>query len=493
MKRRIANLIMVLSILLIVLSGVMAVGNVKGWFQKADIKENCLVEEKTGEASITRSGIAYSLSKGTILREQDVLETMSGSGILLKMNGIAIGVDADTRFAITKCNENAFGVELHQGVLFLVNQSENFAITVKSAENSYTSKGKNTVFSADVQNGVQTISVLSGTVGGKLKESNLDIQEGQTSLAFNKEDGTLENDIQTLEPESLDSFILKQAITLAGDQELFVSIEKLNSVIQQREQEKAKANEELLVLSKKDRKKVVKKADVDKEKNQTKEPKEDKKSALKETESEKNQQLSSLSPDAQDSGVPRESQKPARKEKAHAKSGKKPEAGKKPSSSPSEKTENHNQKQEKNDTQASGKPEDKPQKIYECTISIHCTSILSHMEDLKESKTGYVPSDGCILTTTKVEFTDGETVYDVLKRTCDTLDIQMEAAYTPLYKTYYVEGIHNLYEFDCGRQSGWMYKVNGWYPNYGCSSYKLKDGDAITWNYTCEGLGKDVS
>ena len=37
-----------------------------------------------------------------------------------------------------------------------------------------------------------------------------------------------------------------------------------------------------------------------------------------------------------------------------------------------------------------------------------------------------------------------------------------------------------------------MYKVNGWFPNYGCSSYKLEDGDTIVWCYTCKGLGTDV-
>ena len=37
-----------------------------------------------------------------------------------------------------------------------------------------------------------------------------------------------------------------------------------------------------------------------------------------------------------------------------------------------------------------------------------------------------------------------------------------------------------------------MYKVNGWFPNYGCSSYYLEDGDTIVWTYTCNGLGADV-
>ena len=89
-------------------------------------------------------------------------------------------------------------------------------------------------------------------------------------------------------------------------------------------------------------------------------------------------------------------------------------------------------------------------------------------------------------------FSDGETVFDVLRRACTAQQIQLEYSWTPLYDSYYIEGINNLYEFDCGGESGWMYKVNGWFPNYGCSSYSLKDGDVIVWCYTCNGLGADV-
>jgi hypothetical protein len=61
-----------------------------------------------------------------------------------------------------------------------------------------------------------------------------------------------------------------------------------------------------------------------------------------------------------------------------------------------------------------------------------------------------------------------------------------------MYGSYYIQGINHLYEFDCGQDSGRMYKVNGWFPNFGCSSYPLSDSDAITWCYTCNGLGADV-
>ena len=71
-------------------------------------------------------------------------------------------------------------------------------------------------------------------------------------------------------------------------------------------------------------------------------------------------------------------------------------------------------------------------------------------------------------------------------------NIQIEYSWTPMYDSYYIEGINHLYEFDCGEQSGWMYKVNEWFPNYGCSSYEVGDGDVIVWCYTCMGLGADV-
>ena len=127
-----------------------------------------------------------------------------------------------------------------------------------------------------------------------------------------------------------------------------------------------------------------------------------------------------------------------------------------------------------------------------CTITIVCPTIFDNLNSLNAEKAPFVPKDGTILPSTKVTFTEGETVFDVLRRVCDAAQLQIEYSYTPLYESYYVEGINHLYEFDCGPESGWMYKVNEWFPNYGCSAYTLKDGDDIVWCYTCTGLGADV-
>ena len=126
-----------------------------------------------------------------------------------------------------------------------------------------------------------------------------------------------------------------------------------------------------------------------------------------------------------------------------------------------------------------------------CTFSIECSTILNNLSMLEPEKLEMVPFDGMILAEITVVFYEGESVFDVLQRVCIENNIHMEASWTPMYNSAYIEGIHNLYEFDCGALSGWMYKVNGWYPNYGCSRYQLQDGDVVEWRFTCD-LGNDI-
>ena len=131
-------------------------------------------------------------------------------------------------------------------------------------------------------------------------------------------------------------------------------------------------------------------------------------------------------------------------------------------------------------------------KTYTCTFSIECSTILNNLSELDPDKLELVPSNGVILPPTTVTFYEGESVFDVLQRVCKEYNIHLEFSFTPVYNSAYIEGIHNLYEFDCGALSGWMYRVNGWYPNYGCSRYQLADGEVVEWRYTCNDLGKDI-
>lgn len=123
------------------------------------------------------------------------------------------------------------------------------------------------------------------------------------------------------------------------------------------------------------------------------------------------------------------------------------------------------------------------------TLTIRCDTAVAKGMNTEAKWAGIVPSSGVILPVTEMEIEPGETVFSVLSRASSQYKFQME--YSGTNGAEYIEGINNLYEFDGGRWSGWMYCVNDWYPNYGCGQYALKDGDVIEWNYTCD-LGKDL-
>ena len=130
-------------------------------------------------------------------------------------------------------------------------------------------------------------------------------------------------------------------------------------------------------------------------------------------------------------------------------------------------------------------------KQYTCTMSISCKTILSNMSLFNKDKMGVLPSDGIIFKERTVVFYEGETVFEILVRETKANGIHMEFVKSPGYNSSYIEGINNIYEFDCGESSGWMYGVNGWFPNYGCSMYQVKQDDKIEWLYTCD-LGFDI-
>ena len=160
------------------------------------------------------------------------------------------------------------------------------------------------------------------------------------------------------------------------------------------------------------------------------------------------------------------------------------------------------QKEEKNDSLADGDsqplPADDTPKAAEpeisekaentCTLTVRCDAAVGKVNSDKE---GIVPSDGLIFPETKAEIKDGDSVFDILLREMQSHKIHMEFSKTPAYDNIYIEGIGNLYEFDCGELSGWMYRVNGEFPKYGCSEFKVSPGDKIEFLYTCN-LGRDI-
>ena len=100
-----------------------------------------------------------------------------------------------------------------------------------------------------------------------------------------------------------------------------------------------------------------------------------------------------------------------------------------------------------------------------------------------------LPEDGVVLESFELEYEEGATVYDVFAETVRENKIHME--YTGTKTVPYIEGVANLYEFDCGPLSGWMYQVNGWFPSFSMGQYEIERGDHIEIIYTCD-LGEDV-
>lgn len=150
----------------------------------------------------------------------------------------------------------------------------------------------------------------------------------------------------------------------------------------------------------------------------------------------------------------------------------------------------NDQKAEDNNTPAPT-PDQKPEsKKDTVTITIRCDTAVNNGMHLESKWAGIVPASGVILPVTTVEVKEGDTVFDVLAFVCEKYKIHMSYR-GGTSSGCYVDGINNLYEFDGGRWSGWMYCVNDWYPNYGCGVYFVKPGEVIEWNYTCD-LGCDL-
>lgn len=116
------------------------------------------------------------------------------------------------------------------------------------------------------------------------------------------------------------------------------------------------------------------------------------------------------------------------------------------------------------------------------TITIRCDTVKGRQE--------HIPADGIVLDTVEIRLPEGGTAYDQLVKACRNYTIHMDKEESA-FSSAYVKGLANIYEFDFGDLSGWMYCVNGQYANVGTGEYQLHDGDSVEWHYTLE-LGRDI-
>jgi len=124
-------------------------------------------------------------------------------------------------------------------------------------------------------------------------------------------------------------------------------------------------------------------------------------------------------------------------------------------------------------------------------LTVRADILLNNMHRLDLEKHELVPYDGVIYHMTAVTAFEGESVFDLLLREMRGSRIHMEFRNTPILNSAYIVAINNLYEFDAGELSGWMYSVNGLFPGFGASQFILNHGDVVEWHFTLD-MGRDL-
>ena len=129
----------------------------------------------------------------------------------------------------------------------------------------------------------------------------------------------------------------------------------------------------------------------------------------------------------------------------------------------------------------SGESTVKENAVGEVTVSIRCDTVAG--------MDAHIPADGVVLGACEFDIAEGDTVYSILTEAARMYGIHIDNSGSE--NMAYISGIANIYEFDFGELSGWMYFVNGEKASVGCSEYVLADGDRIEWIYSRE-MGKDL-
>jgi hypothetical protein len=460
-KRKIYNIIMAAVIFLIAFSCVMLTGSLKGWFGEKGTAAvagsdsgKTVPEIKTdgisGNVNVERSGVAYSLEDGNVLRSGDLIETLNGSSVDLVFSDSVISLEENSQTKLSVSEDGDIIFDLKSGSA-VANVSDPCEVNLAGRKWS----AKSAVFVCSAPYGSGNFYVLSDS----LETEEQKVDAGNEALI---RDSGIETSELSL--DALNDFELEKLQEISQSRALCFSGDEIAEQISSREAEARSTLEESLNGS----------------------SEETAGSSAQGSGTSGNGNSGTESSGADDAGESGGSNSGAAGNGGSSSDGLSGSTGSGNGGGTSGNASGGSS--EKGDQQSGGTSGNSST----CTVEIRCDTILQHMSDLKAGKSQYVPSDGTILASTAVTFEDGDTAFDILKKACGAAGIQLEYSWTPGYGAYYVQGIHNLYEFDCGSKSGWIYKVNGWSPNYGASSYQVKNGDVIGWYYTCSGYGSDV-
>ncbi|MBR2781422.1 MAG: hypothetical protein IKD81_08445, partial [Eubacteriaceae bacterium] len=232
-RRKILNITLVLLIGIIASFGILYAGNLRGWFGESALEESAYVTQLSGSVCVERSGIGFSMTEGSSLRDEDILETRSGSAVTIAAGENRIVFNENTEVRVISSSAGALKIEILSGEVFVeINDSSSFGgISVNgSFVSSYS-----TVYSVNVQTGSWSIYVFEGTVeaSGKTAEA------GTIINVVNGFSGTA-----PLSATGLNEFNIKNAKACSADHDICFTTAELDKVISDREEGKRLALEE---------------------------------------------------------------------------------------------------------------------------------------------------------------------------------------------------------------------------------------------------------
>lgn len=159
----------------------------------------------------------------------------------------------------------------------------------------------------------------------------------------------------------------------------------------------------------------------------------------------------------------------------------------------SKKPDNNNNSGSQNNTQANSEVTGETQKpeqdyIY-CTVEIDCSDIVKNKDRFNEKQQvfydRYVDGKRTILSPVTVKVKNKSSAYKATELACKQNGIKMTKKNSGF--GIYIVGFDGINEKMFGKTSGWIYYVNGKSPSFSCSAYELKDGDKVSFVYTCNG------
>ncbi len=156
--------------------------------------------------------------------------------------------------------------------------------------------------------------------------------------------------------------------------------------------------------------------------------------------------------------------------------------------------ESSSQAEESSTTDGSSLPESsseaesssEPDAKNEASITINVSEILENYDSLEKGLQSeeFVPQSGKIIDAKSYEFTEGQTVYDLLTKAAEENNIKIDSKTTEY--GMYIEGINHIVAGSCGQASGWIYRVNGKDAELSADQIKLQKGDQVEFFYLCD-------